>query len=604
MPPQLTDGLICKLASANDMAKKRKARGGSNAPKRTRSGKASARRAGVKTVKKKKIRTPSVAATKRKEPKSKQRARLHAKGGGNATAAGVSFQASVGAVFAVQMLTESFGDEQLGLPPFMPKSIRFESDAPLDDIAVETDQDGWLLVQAKTKLSLSQALTSEFGKTAQQIIRQWLAGLAGKGARGWDRPLNLGRDRLIVAVGPGTSQTIITDLAKALSSLRAQATAPLPAKQRAVLRTLSATLKAAWKAVTGENASDAGIAAILPLIAVMRFDMAGPDRTAAIAQMRLLTLQAPSAHGAFMAIERQSQALMERRHGADAKAFRHFIAQAGVSLKSPPSYHADVAQLKLRSTRFTAELDSFQITVVDGKSITVERAATSAVVDGAKVGSLLVIGEPGSGKSAVVSAAALTLRKEKCQVIQLSVDRLPVDTADALRGELGLTHRLPDLLDNWPGTKPAYLFIDALDATRGGRGEAVFRSVIKDVMALPGDRWRVIASIRSFDLKLGEQFRDLFSGAPPDDGSRITPFQGSGTSTYRFGAKPNSLSFLRRRRRWRRRSRRVERSCATSRVCRLTRATCLTSWPRAFPPQRLAKLSRKSSCWRFIGVVG
>ena len=422
------------------------------------------------------------------------------------------------------MLTESFGDEQLGLAPFKAKSIRFESDAPLDDIAVETDQDGWLLVQAKTKLSLSSSMASEFGKVAEQIVRQWHAGLAGKGARGWDRPLSLGRDRLIIAVGPGTSQTITIDLAKALSSLRAQATAPLPAKQRSVLRTLSASLKAAWKTVIGKNASDADIAAILPLIAIMRFDMAGPDRAAAIAQMRLLTLKAPSAHGAFVATERQSQALMERRHGADAKAFRYFISQAGVSLKAAPSFQADVAQLKLHSTRIAAELDAFEITVVDGKSITVERAATNAVVGAAKDGSLLVIGEPGSGKSAVVSTAAAALRKEGCEVIQFSVDRLPVDTADGLRDELGLTHRLPDLLENWPGTKPAYLFIDALDATRGGRGEAVFRSLIKEVMALPGDRWRIIASIRSFDLKLGEQFRDLFSGAPPDDNFKDNAF--------------------------------------------------------------------------------
>ena len=52
----------------------------------------------------------------------------------------------------------------------------------------------------------------------------------------------------------------------------------------------------------------------------------------------------------------------------------------------------------------------------------------------------------------------------------------------------------------------------------------MFRSLIKDVMALPGGRWRVIASIRSFDLKLGEQFRDLFSGAPPDDGFKDSAF--------------------------------------------------------------------------------
>jgi hypothetical protein len=34
------------------------------------------------------------------------------------------------------------------------------------------------------------------------------------------------------------------------------------------------------------------------------------------------------------------------------------------------------------------------------------------------------------------------------------------------------------------------------------------------VMALP--RWRVVAPIRSFDLRVGEQFRKLFQGQPAD----------------------------------------------------------------------------------------
>jgi len=139
----LRNPILTNLASANDMAKKRTARRGPKASKRRRSGKATARRSGVKAAKKK-LRTTPARAKKKQTPTSKRRSGLHAKGGGNATAAGVTFQASVGAVFAVQMLTESFGDEQLGLAPFKAKSIRFESDAPLDDIAVETDQDGWL----------------------------------------------------------------------------------------------------------------------------------------------------------------------------------------------------------------------------------------------------------------------------------------------------------------------------------------------------------------------------------------------------------------------------------------------------------------------------
>ncbi len=84
-----------------------------------------------------------------------------------------------------------------------------------------------------------------------------------------------------------------------------------------------------------------------------------------------------------------------------------------------------------------------------------------------------------------------------------------------MRGELGLGHSLRDVLDNWPGSDAALLFIDALDATRGGRSELVFRAIIADVLNLPGGRWHVIASIRTFDLRLGEQFRSLFGGRPP-----------------------------------------------------------------------------------------
>src|SRR5215204_3612066 len=105
------------------MVKKQKAPRGSNTSKRTRSANATARRPGAKAVKKK-LRTTPARIVKKQKPKSKRRTGLHAQGGGNATAAGVTFQASVGAVFAVQMLTQSFGDEQLGLVPFKAQSIR------------------------------------------------------------------------------------------------------------------------------------------------------------------------------------------------------------------------------------------------------------------------------------------------------------------------------------------------------------------------------------------------------------------------------------------------------------------------------------------------
>jgi hypothetical protein len=96
------------------------------------------------------------------------------------------------------------------------------------------------------------------------------------------------------------------------------------------------------------------------------------------------------------------------------------------------------------------------------------------------------------------------------------VDRLPVESAEGLQQQLGLAHRVFDVLEHWPGNEPAYLFIDALDATRGGRSEGIFRWLISEVLSMPRKRWRIVASIRSFDLRMGKQLADLFAGKPPD----------------------------------------------------------------------------------------
>lgn len=53
---------------------------------------------------------------------------LLASGGGNATAAGVTFQGAVGAGFAAQLLSERRLDERLKLGDVRIKSLRFETE--------------------------------------------------------------------------------------------------------------------------------------------------------------------------------------------------------------------------------------------------------------------------------------------------------------------------------------------------------------------------------------------------------------------------------------------------------------------------------------------
>jgi hypothetical protein len=452
-------------------------------------------------------RTPAIS---KKTPTN-----LLAQGGGNATAAGVSFQASVGAVFAVQMLAETQMDRRLGLGGALPCGIRFESEAAVDDCGIETDAGGWIFIQAKTGIGLSDKAESDLRKTAGQIIRLWHSVSKGRSKRGWDRPLEFAKDRIVLAAGPNSSGSVTRDLARALDALRASYSAPLPQAQRHALDTFIKALKAEWKTAAKEAARASDVRAILPYIVVLSFDMAGADRAAAIAGAGHLVTRANAAANAFVALENHCQHLMEGRLGGDATEFRTALTALGLPLKAPPRYEADIARLIRYSDGIRRRLTEFEKTVVSSINVTVARDVNVLVREAAKKGSFLVIGEPGAGKSAVMSGAAAALRRQGYDVIELAVDQMPVDTAEGMRIELGLDHRLLDVLDNWPGRKPAFLFIDALDATRGGAGERAFRTLIDAVLNRPATRWRVIASIRSFDLRMGEQFRVLFGGAPP-----------------------------------------------------------------------------------------
>ena len=71
------------------------------------------------------------AASRTKKP------RTCATGGGNATASGVNFQQSLGAVIGVWMLTETTIDQRLRLGAAKVIGMRMETEAPMDDVLAE-----------------------------------------------------------------------------------------------------------------------------------------------------------------------------------------------------------------------------------------------------------------------------------------------------------------------------------------------------------------------------------------------------------------------------------------------------------------------------------
>jgi hypothetical protein len=285
---------------------------------------------------------------------------LLARGGGNATASGVSFQASVGATFAARLLADRRLDERLRLGDVRIRSIRFETEAPLDDILVETDAAGWVFVQVKTSLKLSESLDSEFGKTISQIVRQWQACAGGDGARGWDRRLVGGRDRMLVAVGPGASGTITDDLAVALSTMQAPSAASLPQDQQQALDRVRALLARAWQQILGVAPAAEEIDAMLRFVSVIQLNLDGPDRTAAFETLTHVTESAGDASAIFSAIEQQCERLMASRRGTDAADLRLALAGLGARLRAAPRYQHDVELLRGYSARVQAHLMQYE----------------------------------------------------------------------------------------------------------------------------------------------------------------------------------------------------------------------------------------------------
>ncbi|MDP3600148.1 MAG: hypothetical protein Q8R85_03150 [Bosea sp. (in: a-proteobacteria)] len=317
---------------------------------------------------------------------------------------------------------------------------------------------------------------------------------------------------MVIAVGATTSGTIKNHLARALDILRFGSAETLSGDQRTALANLRKLVAAAVSARGGSVDADT----ILKFVHVIDFDFGGAHRTAAEAVMANALEDRSAAPAAFAVLEKECERRMAARNGISIAGLSGELARSGVPMSAPHNYRHDVEILRERTRRAAAALGDFERTQVNGIDVTISRACTSACVNAAKSGSLVLVGDPGAGKSAVLNEAARILHREGSEVVLLAVDRLQVESLDGLSSALGLSHSLPQILANWPGKGPGYLVLDALDACRFGRSEALFRNIIQDVLELEGGRWGVIASIRTFDLMVGQDFARLFCGVPSD----------------------------------------------------------------------------------------
>lgn len=444
--------------------------------------------------------------------------------GGNATHSGIIFQDSVAAYLAVHLLADQPVDFlDLGSLGVI-STIELETTSPVDDLVVSFESGGYGFFNAKTSVSVSQDPKAPLGSVVDQFVRQWLVCRDGDGRRKWDRPLDASRDRLVLATKGKGSKLVrhanpMLKRIKDHNSLTLSEIAVNDAERR-IYEALISLVTHYWERHTGESPQDRDLIPFFSLIRVVGFDFDAGDTTVAQSLLRQAVLARPSdAETAWNALIAVCHEYGEQRRGGDQTALRQELRKQGIALSDSPEFASEIARLK-DFTRETldrlAHLARLDVPTPTGHTrIKIPRACSAALKQAASKQSFLVIGEPGAGKSGALHAAATELIDAGHPVVVITVDRHPVSTSKELQNELGLQHSLERVLEAWASSVPGIIFIDALDATRGGPSETVFQDLIR-VLSEKVPNWNIVASIRRFDLRFGQTFRELFRGAPVD----------------------------------------------------------------------------------------
>lgn len=427
----------------------------------------------------------------------------------------MSFQASVAAWFAAHLVSDMPVGEKFGMAGDTRISeFQCETADPMDDVVARLVNGGKIYIQCKTQAGLDRTPDSPLGRTISQLACLYLDRLrAGETA-----PI-----AAVLAVQESARRSLDT-LEEAIRMFDAGGEWPtvmaqLPRIRQDALTLFEGHVRTAWATRETTEPSNDDLVAMTRMFRILRF-----SEPAEGAEWRLTThLLGERLYGGAEKGAGPMRALLEIcrraiRSGApqDRQGLLRSLRSIGFPEVAAPGFGEDITAVLAYSTQERERLKKHTVMPLDGIA-PIERDCLRPLLSAARDGSLMVTGEPGAGKTGVLLRLADLAEEEPGPVLFLSVERFSGFTHRRnFRDELSITHDLLEVLAAWPGDTPGLLIIDALDASRGGPSEQVLAAFIADAVARIGERWSVVASIRSFDLRNGQRFRDLMRGSPPE----------------------------------------------------------------------------------------
>lgn len=445
-------------------------------------------------------------------------------GGGAATHSGTEYQNRVAAWIAVRILAEQAATTPWDFAANTTLDfLRCETLEPVDDLLVGLSNAGHVFLQAKHTISLGATADSEFASVIDQFVNQYQAHPTLNRQPSWNRPLDENLDRLVLATSSRSSARVRQVLPTILNRIRMLApnqpidSSAVSEEEQDVLAIFQAHVTRSWMTIKGTGPTTEEICKTASLIRVQTLDVdegESQEREAKDLLRHSVLKNLADADLAWSKIVAACATFAADRTGATRLELQRSLVAAGIDIQAVSSYRADIEKLKALSANGLRALSGLaEIKLSPTHTLKIARESTTELFHAAISGSLVVVGQPGAGKSGALHDLARLLDSYG-DVLIFTVDQFEAGSLSFLRNEVGCVHEIVDILSNWPGTKPAFLIIDALDAARTEAGAKTFRDLIGSILA-GGSRWHVISSIRKFDLRYSVSLKGLFPGTPP-----------------------------------------------------------------------------------------
>lgn len=445
-------------------------------------------------------------------------------GGGAAMGGGAGFQARGTAWLSAYMLAEQDAEPPFGLTSAI-GWIGSETTEEVDDILVRMVGGHSGVIQAKRTITLDtqrlrRGKLSPFASAIDQCVRYFLERKRGTSA---SAPLDPAHDRIVLLVGEESPATVRQTLRRVVARLRIQpAGEPLFAPtlnggERDVLTRLLDRVRESWLLAENQTPTERELHEFLRFLYIEPAAVEAGEEQEREAKriLRASVLEDPNqAEQAWNTLLTVASGLITERASIGREELVRRLVAAGVRVRAPRSYRADIERLRAHSAKILERLADFSHVQLGAVRVQLDRPYSEALQAAAAGGSVLVAGEPGIGKSGALYTAAKALAAAGRDVVVLAAQDPPFSTLGQLRRELGLDHEVVEVLENWPGLDSAFLFVDALDAARTDASSQALRRLMSDVVD-GSSRWHVIASIREYDARYGRDLRRTFAGAPP-----------------------------------------------------------------------------------------